>query len=180
MSRAPGRRLDAAERFSRIGRAAQRLCKEGKTFKEIEAVKRGGSLTIWFDPEMTMDGQPTGKRGRMRQQDSDGRSRTQEPATRPFGEVTSGRSKPPSGTTSAGVRAKFPGAATSRPWRTVAEAQDWPASQIFQPRTGALAPAHRCSVPRIHASQGAGANLGVAARRALTIVNSGGISMGST
>jgi hypothetical protein len=62
----------------------------------------------------------------------------------------------------------------------VAKAQDWPATRIFQPRTGALAPAHRCSALRLHASQGAGANSGVAARRALTIVNSGGMSMGST
>jgi hypothetical protein len=29
-----------------------------------EALKRRGSLTIWFDPEMIWDGQPTGKRGR--------------------------------------------------------------------------------------------------------------------
>ncbi len=29
-----------------------------------EALKRRGSLTIWFDPEMTWDGTPTGKRGR--------------------------------------------------------------------------------------------------------------------
>ena len=29
-----------------------------------EALKRRGSLTIWFDPEMTWDAVPTGKRGR--------------------------------------------------------------------------------------------------------------------
>ncbi len=29
-----------------------------------EALKRRGSLTIWFDPEMSWDGTPTGKRGR--------------------------------------------------------------------------------------------------------------------
>jgi hypothetical protein len=29
-----------------------------------EALKRRGSLTIWFDPEMSWDGAPTGKRGR--------------------------------------------------------------------------------------------------------------------
>ena len=29
-----------------------------------EAIKRRGSLTIWFDPEMTWGGKPTGKRGR--------------------------------------------------------------------------------------------------------------------
>jgi hypothetical protein len=29
-----------------------------------EALKRRGSLTIWFDPEMTWGGAPTGKRGR--------------------------------------------------------------------------------------------------------------------
>ncbi len=29
-----------------------------------EALKRRGSLTIWFDPAMTWDGAPTGKRGR--------------------------------------------------------------------------------------------------------------------
>ena len=29
-----------------------------------EALKRGGSLTIWFDPEMTWDAAPTGKCGR--------------------------------------------------------------------------------------------------------------------
>jgi len=29
-----------------------------------EALKRRGSLTIWFDPEMTWDAAPTGKRGR--------------------------------------------------------------------------------------------------------------------
>ena len=29
-----------------------------------EALKRRGSLTIWFDPEMTWEAQPTGKRGR--------------------------------------------------------------------------------------------------------------------
>jgi hypothetical protein len=28
-----------------------------------EALKRRGSLTIWFDPEMTWDAAPTGKRG---------------------------------------------------------------------------------------------------------------------
>ena len=29
-----------------------------------EALKRRGSLTIWFDPAMTWEGAPTGKRGR--------------------------------------------------------------------------------------------------------------------
>ena len=29
-----------------------------------EALKRRGSLTIWFDPEMNCDAAPTGKRGR--------------------------------------------------------------------------------------------------------------------
>ena len=29
-----------------------------------EALKRRGSLTIWFDPNMTWDATPTGKRGR--------------------------------------------------------------------------------------------------------------------
>ena len=29
-----------------------------------EALKRRGSLTIWFDPEMTWDAVPTGRRGR--------------------------------------------------------------------------------------------------------------------
>ena len=29
-----------------------------------EAVKRRGSLTIWFDPEMSWDAAPTGRRGR--------------------------------------------------------------------------------------------------------------------
>ncbi len=29
-----------------------------------EALKRRGSLTIWFDPEMTWEAKPTGKRGR--------------------------------------------------------------------------------------------------------------------
>ncbi len=29
-----------------------------------EALKRRGSLTIWFDPEMTWDAAPTGRRGR--------------------------------------------------------------------------------------------------------------------
>lgn len=29
-----------------------------------EALKRRGSLTIWFDPAMTWDATPTGKRGR--------------------------------------------------------------------------------------------------------------------
>lgn len=29
-----------------------------------EALKRRGSLTIWFDPEMKWDAAPTGKRGR--------------------------------------------------------------------------------------------------------------------
>lgn len=29
-----------------------------------EALKRGGSLTIWFDPAMTWEAAPTGKRGR--------------------------------------------------------------------------------------------------------------------
>ena len=29
-----------------------------------EALKRRGSLTIWFDPEMRWDAAPTGKRGR--------------------------------------------------------------------------------------------------------------------
>jgi hypothetical protein len=28
-----------------------------------EALKRRGSLTIWFDPEMTWESTPTGKRG---------------------------------------------------------------------------------------------------------------------
>ncbi len=28
-----------------------------------EALKRRGSLTIWFDPEMTWEAEPTGKRG---------------------------------------------------------------------------------------------------------------------
>ena len=31
-----------------------------------KALKRRGSLTIWFDPAMTWDGAPTGKRGRQR------------------------------------------------------------------------------------------------------------------
>ena len=29
-----------------------------------EALKRRGSLTIWFDPAMTWEATPTGKRGR--------------------------------------------------------------------------------------------------------------------
>jgi hypothetical protein len=29
-----------------------------------EALKRRGSLTIWFDPKMTWKARPTGKRGR--------------------------------------------------------------------------------------------------------------------
>lgn len=29
-----------------------------------EALKRRGSLTIWFDPAMTWEAAPTGKRGR--------------------------------------------------------------------------------------------------------------------
>ncbi|MBY6058727.1 transposase, partial [Leisingera daeponensis] len=29
-----------------------------------EALKRRGSLTIWFDPEMSWDAAPTGRRGR--------------------------------------------------------------------------------------------------------------------
>ncbi|WP_411911824.1 transposase, partial [Rhodovulum sulfidophilum] len=29
-----------------------------------EALKRRGSLTIWFDPEMTWEAKPTDKRGR--------------------------------------------------------------------------------------------------------------------
>ncbi|MFV0358734.1 MAG: IS5/IS1182 family transposase, partial [Tropicimonas sp.] len=29
-----------------------------------EALKRRGSLTIWFDPIMTWDAAPTGRRGR--------------------------------------------------------------------------------------------------------------------
>ena len=29
-----------------------------------EALKRRGSLTIWFEPAMTWDAAPTGKRGR--------------------------------------------------------------------------------------------------------------------
>jgi hypothetical protein len=31
-----------------------------------EALKRRGSLTIWFDPEMNWDAEPSGKRGRSR------------------------------------------------------------------------------------------------------------------
>ena len=31
-----------------------------------EALKRRGSLTIWFDPKMNWDANPTGKRGRAR------------------------------------------------------------------------------------------------------------------
>ena len=31
-----------------------------------EALKRRGSLTIWFDPAMTWEAAPTGKRGRQR------------------------------------------------------------------------------------------------------------------
>jgi hypothetical protein len=31
-----------------------------------EALKRRGSLTIWFDPKMSWDAAPTGKRGRPR------------------------------------------------------------------------------------------------------------------
>ena len=31
-----------------------------------EALKRRGSLTIWFHPEMNWDGKPSGKRGRSR------------------------------------------------------------------------------------------------------------------
>jgi hypothetical protein len=31
-----------------------------------EALKRRGSLTIWFDPEMIWDATPSGKRGRQR------------------------------------------------------------------------------------------------------------------
>jgi hypothetical protein len=32
----------------------------------IAALKRRGSLTIWFDPEMNWDAEPSGKRGRSR------------------------------------------------------------------------------------------------------------------
>jgi len=31
-----------------------------------EALKRRGSLTIWFNPKMNWDANPTGKRGRAR------------------------------------------------------------------------------------------------------------------
>jgi len=31
-----------------------------------EALKRRGSLTIWFDPEMTWEAKPTGQRGRQK------------------------------------------------------------------------------------------------------------------
>lgn len=31
---------------------------------DYEALKRRGSLTIWFDPGMSWDGAPTGRRGR--------------------------------------------------------------------------------------------------------------------
>tara|TARA_R110002020_G_scaffold378973_4_gene589991 strand:+ start:1441 stop:1815 length:375 start_codon:yes stop_codon:yes gene_type:complete len=31
-----------------------------------EALKRRGSLTIWFDPEMNWDAEPSGRRGRSR------------------------------------------------------------------------------------------------------------------
>ncbi len=37
----------------------------GSSTMAREALKRRGSLTIWFDPAMTWDAAPTGKRGRL-------------------------------------------------------------------------------------------------------------------
>jgi hypothetical protein len=39
-------------------------CKTRNWPSHNEALKRRGSLTIWFDPAMTWDAAPTGKRGR--------------------------------------------------------------------------------------------------------------------
>jgi hypothetical protein len=39
-------------------------CKTRNWPADNEALKRRGVLTIWFDPEMTWCGEPTGKRGR--------------------------------------------------------------------------------------------------------------------
>ena len=39
-------------------------CKTRNWRSYTEALKRRGSLTIWFDPEMMWEAKPTGKRGR--------------------------------------------------------------------------------------------------------------------
>ena len=46
--------------MSRLGRPA---CKTQNWPTCNEALKRRGSLTIWFDPDMTWAAKPTGKRG---------------------------------------------------------------------------------------------------------------------
>lgn len=47
-----------------MGRAAAPTCKTRNWPAYNEALKRRGSLTIWFDPEMSWDAVPTGRRGR--------------------------------------------------------------------------------------------------------------------
>lgn len=47
-----------------MGRATPSTYKTRNWFAYNEALKRRGSLTIWFDPEVSWDAAPTGKCGR--------------------------------------------------------------------------------------------------------------------
>ena len=47
-----------------MSRATSPACKTTTWPADNKALKRRGSLTIWFDPEMTWAAVPTGKRGR--------------------------------------------------------------------------------------------------------------------
>jgi hypothetical protein len=47
-----------------MSRPTSPACKTGNWPADNEALKRRGSLTMWFDPEMTWEAASTGKRGR--------------------------------------------------------------------------------------------------------------------
>ena len=47
-----------------MSRPTPPACKTGNWPAYDDALKRRGSLTIWFDPAMTWEAVPTGKRGR--------------------------------------------------------------------------------------------------------------------
>jgi len=47
-----------------MSRPTPPACKAGNWPEYDKALKRRGSLTIWFDPAMTREAAPTGRRGR--------------------------------------------------------------------------------------------------------------------
>ena len=56
--------MNPAWQLDGMSRPTSPACKTRNWPAYNEALKRRGSLTIWFDPAMTWEAAPTGKRGR--------------------------------------------------------------------------------------------------------------------